>query len=1506
MTSDDPPVLPPLSLDVSNDIVDDIIPKSFSNDQELNNEQAGGAQDATPSSPNATLSSPTEGSQAKLLPVPASDNGTHSTASFMLPEAGSSGTTGGEMDQLHPEIASADIAISADGTFVQTSSAKAALELKKTYDKMLGVGQEGENGVVIRSPYAITNVLNDDGTKFFRVGIREQTPSSPEDGALPETPHLGHATGSRRKARLSVQGLLPASMFKPSSVTTEGNNGVGAGSGSISRSSAVSTALASGSNNSASLSSATSPQSRRKLRKSRSNSDLVLRMVANPPNAGTDATGHLSPPPRVESFMLEIRDELTAGADPFSQVLGWAEELASDPVPSSRKGAKASAPPTPAEGEEEPTDSYMPRRPSVSTSAALSSNADMPHSPFGDNVRYAAPLRRDAILPDSQPQLREMQSFESGLTARIGDDRLRSPKLKKPQAATIQNHARFSTKVFEVLQTYRGLPLPSLLLAAPPTGATIKLSANDSANPKDDPRFVIWGEIQPEGAVIDDSSASSHTDLSNAAGSSVPPRKRSNARPPESPSANSQDNAVQTVIIAATVERWISQLTSELNYEELLNFLLTYRSYISPVDLCHLLICRFHWALETPTSTQDEVVRRIIRVRTFIAIKYWISTFFREDFLPNPELCHLFASWLNNLSKEPHMKDFPDALSIIKKLKRLVRECKTTHTRNTRPAVTSNSNSNGNSNGKEKEKSPIEESDDSDVDLDFSATGYTAAHYEILSGQGTTVGTPIHLGNAGSVSSSHALSSPKDRASGASSANSILLSQPLSKAILGHLKSNKPGIDISGPAALPIQHSAISRAFVNTMGRLGRWRRVLNARSSVVPAPACADMSAFDLEPNGTGDLLTVKGGMEEYLKMLNVTQPSLSVGPTQPHAQAQLPQEPAEHQPAQESESQQELLAAEVALQTDGEHVASTDKTPDDVSSVNDSLLYAPSRPPGLEDLPEQIPSLPKDDTTAEGASSFTRESSDPRGSFFTTTETTEASEALASESPSQPDWTPEIVSLDDYDLSDSETSSVRSPTQRKLPRRLPLRRDFQFVHSVHSVSSLGIRSRSSLASSVKSGSIKSRTSLLSERQSGVTLEGGRQLAAIPLESWHLDLISDDEDEAGDAEAALRRLEGQIDMERQREKEAKIGRWLQSARRNARDFTHERGRESISSIRSDSQLSEADEDRADEERLKQEQPDEDITVSVRNSTSIAPISPAEETPSTATHAGYGSSSVVVNDRDRSASVSSSQGPIVTSRPTSGDMRRPSLIATAPRAPLTSQFGSPNIPSAHRSFIFLYKTETLAQQFTIIEAELFTKIRFEELVSHQWGQSMEDVDVRDWVLFVKERAKLKNTGKSITDPSVAAKLSAILALRARFDLMVNFIASEVLLTPAADRIKLVEKLIRLAWKLYLHNNFGTLVALMSGLQTRWVNQVIARQWHKIAVWEQRIFEDLRWFTSRIGQFKFIQKATTAIIEARPLQTPGLESSSSVSGPTASASSKSKPHDTRRFCVPFLG
>ena len=85
---------------------------------------------------------------------------------------------------------------------------------------------------------------------------------------------------------------------------------------------------------------------------------------------------------------------------------------------------------------------------------------------------------------------------------------------------------------------------------------------------------------------------------------------------------------------------------------------------------------------------------------------------------------------------------------------------------------------------------------------------------------------------------------------------------------------------------------------------------------------------------------------------------------------------------------------------------------------------------------------------------------------------------------------------------------------------------------------------------------------------------------------------------------------------------------------------------------------------------------------------------------------------------------------------------------------------------------------------------------------------------------------------------------------------------------------------------------------------------MGRHWHKLGMWEQRIFDDLKKFTSRPGAFKYLRNATAALVDAHPLHV-GVQDGVSTPGALggASGASKSKNSDVRDAppaCVPFLG
>ncbi len=99
-------------------------------------------------------------------------------------------------------------------------------------------------------------------------------------------------------------------------------------------------------------------------------------------------------------------------------------------------------------------------------------------------------------------------------------------------------------------------------------------------------------------------------------------------------------------ITAATLPRIISQITSAnfLDYDMLSDFFLTFRSYLSAHHLVAYLIARLEWAVNRADESG-----RIVRVRTFVALRHWILNYFMDDFVPDYSLRLAFCTTLNKL-----------------------------------------------------------------------------------------------------------------------------------------------------------------------------------------------------------------------------------------------------------------------------------------------------------------------------------------------------------------------------------------------------------------------------------------------------------------------------------------------------------------------------------------------------------------------------------------------------------------------------------------------------------------------------------------------------------------------------------------------------------------------------------------------------------------------------------------------------------------------------------------
>jgi GDP/GTP exchange factor required for growth at low temperature len=542
----------------------------------------------------------------------------------------------------------------------------------------------------------------------------------------------------------------------------------------------------------------------------------------------------------------------------------------------------------------------------------------------------------------------------------------------------------------------------------------------------------------------------------------------------------------------------------------------------------------------------------------------------------------------------------------------------------------------------------------------------------------------------------------------------------------------------------PAQHGPISRAFVKTMHSLSKWKRVLNNRSAITTPLTCADASAFDVEFSATGDLLIVKGGVEQYLKWLEV-----------PHSTTNL---------------------------TDGMRSTHTltDDSPSELAhdTTDDLFVTGPVFDP---------PQLERPSVHESRSSTFVSDLAAPH------------SEADDSE-PETPDHAesivrPEIISLDEFELSDSDESQAGGRAPRRLPRRLPLRRDLEFMRqSVDTISSLGALQEADYRDSIHSTSAVSDTSEVSSSGRGA-----------PILEWQMNLIESDEDEPGDAEAALRKLEGQIDVARQAAKAQKVASWMKTVEeRRAAGETAEVSAVDDSSI-------------VDEEHENEREPDGRSSIDAEQPPSSAPVSPLpneESQPATAEPRSslHNSLYPTPESRDSSTPTPSDMGSVLnmpksqrklSNMASTQTLTRSSLLQKASiltsvnnRTQPSGKFSLPAMPAVHRSFILSASSDSLAHQFCLIERDLLLRIKLGEVVSMKWLEHTEKtLSVVDWIPFYKDRMKQKSKADH-TDTFAASDL---FTSRARFTLMVNFTASEIVLTHPTERVVVISKFIRLAW-----------------------------------------------------------------------------------------------------------
>jgi hypothetical protein len=312
----------------------------------------------------------------------------------------------------------------------------------------------------------------------------------------------------------------------------------------------------------------------------------------------------------------------------------------------------------------------------------------------------------------------------------------------------------------------------------------------------------------------------------------------------------------------------------------------------------------------------------------------------------------------------------------------------------------------------------------------------------------------------------------------------------------------------------------------------------------------------------------------------------------------------------------------------------------------------------------------------------------------------------------------------------------------------------------------------------------------------------------------WQLNSLMDSvsaDEEAGDVEDALRRLEGQINPEKKQEKASKIDGWVRTMRERliAGDYVDEPPRYLDEDIVDDEYVQNHSFDSLDDQDSASQQEEAPLLSASEFSWLSGDggeiALPSTPIPTQSAHFIATNPSSTTGSPTRPDAKPAPEDVVPLEILQSRVRSRPSTASPI------SRFGNPEAARIHRSWILGVRTAVLANHFAMIDRELFMGVKFEELVLDDWMRC-EEVNVLDWAEYLNDRARWR------AESRFADKTTALAAVRGRFNLMANFVISEIVLTSPHERPPLVAKFIRIAW---VSPNFCLVVLILSvNLHTR--------------------------------------------------------------------------------------
>lgn len=167
----------------------------------------------------------------------------------------------------------------------------------------------------------------------------------------------------------------------------------------------------------------------------------------------------------------------------------------------------------------------------------------------------------------------------------------------------------------------------------------------------------------------------------------------------------------------------------------------------------------------------------------------------------------------------------------------------------------------------------------------------------------------------------------------------------------------------------------------------------------------------------------------------------------------------------------------------------------------------------------------------------------------------------------------------------------------------------------------------------------------------------------------------------------------------------------------------------------------------------------------------------------------------------------------------------------------------------HVSFVLNYDSKTVAEHFTFIESDMLKDIDWKELIELKWSQEL--TPVNSWLeIIVDEIYYNKNKGVNL--------------VISRFNLMVNWVISEILLTKAqSERIHLISRFIHIAQHCYAMQNYASMMQILLALTSEKIGH-LKETWKNLLPGDILSLKNLEELTSPVKNFLNIRLSINQI------------------------------------------